>query len=132
MYARLAYGQGEVAPVRPSLRAADQRTASQQSTQFAAKGHGGYDQAGAESLRGAQTNVVDLPVTNRAAVEPAIRTRQPQPSVPFLAQQIAQEGLPDRSKAMRQKHADVSEAYVLASDDAAKILGPVRPHDLIV
>jgi hypothetical protein len=141
-YARLARGQGEVAPVRPPLRAADQKTASQQNTQFAAKqfaashsaekGHGERAQSGALGLRGARANVVDLPIANRAAAEPAIGERQPRPSVPFLAQQIAQEGLPDRSEAMRQKHAAVTEAYVLASDDAAKILGPVRPRELIV
>jgi hypothetical protein len=141
-YARLAHGQGEVAPVRPAQRSADQKTAYQPSAAFAAshfaeshlaeRGHGEREQPGAQGLRGARANVVDLPIANKVATEPAIGTRQPRPSVPFLAQQIAQEGLPDRSEAMRQKHAAVTEAYVLASDDAAKILGPVRPRELLV
>lgn len=99
---------------------------------FAAKGHG--NQAPAHGLR-APANVVDLPISNRAAVEPAIRTRRlqaPQPFTLFLAQQIAQEGLSDKTKAPRQKHEAVSEAYVLASDDEVKILGPVRPRELVV
>ena len=132
VYARMALGHGEVAPVRAISRPADQRIAGQQGASFAAKGHG--NQAPAHGLR-APANVVDLPISNRAAVEPAIRTRRlqaPQPFTPFLAQQIAQEGLSDKTKAPRQKHEAVSEAYVLASDDEVKILGPVRPRELVV
>jgi hypothetical protein len=60
--------------------------------------------------------------------------------VPFLAQQIAQEGLPDsasehtlgQDRAIRDKHEAVTDAYLLASDDEARILGPVRPRELVI
>lgn len=131
VYARLAYGQGDVSPVRPVQRTADQRTAGQSGTHFAARGQGDGQ---AQNLRAPANNVVDLPLTNKVAVEPTIRVRTPRPLIPVLAQQFAQEGLPDKSKGQlqRQKHEDVTDAYVLASDDAIKVLGPVRPRELVV
>ncbi len=32
----------------------------------------------------------------------------------------------------RRGHGLVSDAYVMVSDDAANILGPARPHELVV
>jgi hypothetical protein len=131
-YVRVAYGHRDVAPVRATQPTVHHRTASEQSAQFAAKGQGQPDTSHTQASRTAPVNVVDLPVTNRRSVEPTIRTQQPQPYTPFLAQQIAQEELPDKSKAMRQKHAAVTEAYVTASNDSVKILGPVRPREIVV
>ena len=132
----MAQGHGEVAPVRAVLRTGDQRAAGKQGGSFAATGQG--NQAKAQSLH-QPANVVALPVSKPAAVEPAPRPRgsqAAQPFTPFLAQQIAQEGLSDefsgQTKAVQQKHEAVSDAYILASDDEAKILGPVRPRELVV
>lgn len=130
VYARMAHSHGEVSPVRAPLRIEDRETERQQGTQFAALGREEQDRSNAQALRTAPVAVVEVPLAGR---ERYVRPQhQARPFVPFLAQQIAQEGLPDGSGAQRQKHAAVSEAYILASDDSARILGPVRPRELIV
>ncbi len=133
VYARVALGPGEVLPVRAPHRVVDRETDRQQGTQFAAKGQG-RRQSQARALQTPPINVVALPVVNQQRVPPTPPIQKARPFVPFLAQQIAQEGLPDRGPEAdrRRKHEAVSEAYLLASDDAANILGPVRPRELVV
>lgn len=128
---------GEVSPVRVAHRAADRETDRQQSAQFAARGQG-EQQSEVRVLRAALIpaveNVVELPVVNQGRFQPPSLARKAQSFVPFLAQQIAQEGLPDRALEAdrRRRHEAVTEAYILASDDATNILGPVRPRQLVV
>ena len=130
VYARMAYSHGEVSPVRAPLRIEDRETARQQGTQFAARGGEEQERSNARALRTAPVAVIEVPPANQERY--AAPQRQALPFVPFLAQQIAQEGLPEHGIAQRQKQEAVSEAYILASDDEARILGPVRPRDLIV
>ncbi|MDE0943158.1 MAG: hypothetical protein OSB58_12100 [Alphaproteobacteria bacterium] len=137
VYARMVLGPGDVTPVRPIQRPSHEGedAARQRGTQTAGKGLGGQRYAPTQRLRVAPANVVELPVVKREQPSaPQPNTRQPQPFVPFLAQQIAQEGLPENasSTARRNKHEAVTDAYILASDDAAKILGPVRPKEIVV
>jgi hypothetical protein len=133
----MVLGPSEVAPVRPIQRTSVENddAARQRGAQTAGKGQSGLRHAQTQRLRVPPTNVVELPVAKREQ-EPEAQplSRRPQPFVPFLAQQIAQEGLPENasSTARRNKHEAVTDAYILASDDAAKILGPVRPKEIIV
>ncbi len=134
----MAYGPGDVLPVRAAQPVNDREMARQSGTQFAAKGQEEQKQTRSQVpvLRAVPVSVVEQPTVERHAVEP--RSQRPQPFVPFLAQQIAQEGLPDNasdgtpSRAMRDKAEAVTDAYLLASDDSAKILGPVRPRELVI
>ena len=139
-YARMVYGPGEVVPVRPIQRPAPSGegddAARQRGTQTAAKGYGGQRHNQTQSLGTRPANVVELPVARReqqpATEQPTARSAQP--FVPFLAQQIAQEGLPANASdtARRNQHEAVTDAYLLASDDSAKIIGPVRPKEIVV
>jgi hypothetical protein len=132
----MAFGSGDVLPVRAPQRIDDREMARQPGNQFATKEQEHKTRSQVPHLRAVPVNVVEQPIVERHAVEP--KTRRPQPFVPFLAQQIAQEDLPDstldsapgRTRAIRDKHEAVTDAYLLASDDAAKILGPVRPREL--
>ncbi len=137
VYERAASRLGEVAPVRAPHRVADRESEYRQGAQFAAKGQG-EQQARAQVLRtgpvGVVENVVELPLVDQGRVLPPAPRQKAQPFVPFLAQQIAQEGMPDGTPEAdrRRQHEAVSEAYVMASDDATNILGPVRPRQLVI
>jgi hypothetical protein len=128
---------GEVSPVRAPHRVADRETEYRQGAEFAAKGQG-EQQARAQVQRtgpiSVVENVVELPVADQGRVQLSAPRQKAQPFVPFLAQQIAQEGMPDGTPDAdrRRRHEAVSEAYVMASDDATNILGPVRPRQLVV
>jgi hypothetical protein len=138
VYARMAHGSGDVAPVRAPQRIDDREMARQSGSQFATKEQEQQVRRQVPHLRAVPVSVVEQPIVDRHSVEP--RTRRPQPFVPFLAQQIAQEGLPDsasehtlgQDRAIRDKHEAVTDAYLLASDDEARILGPVRPRELVI
>ena len=86
------------------------------------------------TLQQALVNVAELQGVDKGRVQPPAPAWEARHYVPFLAQQIAQEAMPEKAPETDQRrgHGLVSDAYVMVSDDATNILGPARPHELVV
>ncbi len=134
VYTRMAYGHGDVEPVRAPLPFPRKGKDCEESAVF--KRDEDRQQALAARTAPAQApvKVVELQIVGKEPAQSARPVREAQPFVPFLAQQIAQEGLPGGATnvAALRRHEAASDAYILASDDGANILGPVRSRELVI
>jgi hypothetical protein len=130
----MAYGHDDVAPVRAPSPVSRRGKDGEENSVFKREHQRQQAPASRTPPQQAPVNVVELRAIDKERAQPPAPVRVAQHYVPFLAQQIAQEGMPDEAPEadLRRRHGLVSDAYVLASDDAANILGPVRPRELVV
>ncbi len=82
----------------------------------------------------APVNVAALQGVDKGRVQPPAPAWEARHYIPFLAQQISQEVMPEKAPETDQRrgHGLVNDAYVMVSDDVANILGPVWPRELVV
>ena len=134
VYTRMAYGQGDVEPVRAPQPMPHVGKDCDETARFKRENERQEALALRTAPQTAPVNVVELQVVEKGPVQPSARTQEARPFVPFLAQQIAQEGLSDSGPdaATRRKHEAAADAYVLASNDGSNILGPVRSRELVI
>lgn len=130
----MAYGHGDVEPVRAPLPIPCKGKDCEESAIFKRDEERQEALAARTAPQQAPVKVVELQVVGKEPVQAARPVQVSQPFVPFLAQQIAQEGLPGSAVdvAATRRHEAASDAYILASDDGANILGPVRSRELVI
>ncbi len=134
VYTRMAYGHGDVEPVRAPLPVSRNCKDCDESAIFKRDEDRQQALAARTAPQQAPVKVVELQVVGKEPLQAARPAREAQPFVPFLAQQIAQEGMPGGATdiAALRRHEAASDAYILASDDGANILGPVRSRELVI
>jgi hypothetical protein len=134
VYTRMAYGHGDVDAVRAPSPIQRKGKDCEENAVFKREHQREQALASDTAQQQAPVKVVELQVVDKDRVQAPAPAREVQTFAPFLAQQIAQEGLPGKAPEadQRRRHEAVTEAYVQASDDAVNILGPVRSRELVV
>ncbi len=134
VYARMAYGHGDVEAVRAPSPAPRKGKDCEENAVFKREDERRQALASHTAPQQVPVKVVELQVVGNDRVQPLPATRDAQPFVPFLAQQIAQEAFPAAASgaAALRKHEAVADAYITASNDAVNIIGPVRSREMVV
>lgn len=134
VYTRMAYGHSDVEPVRAPQPFPRTGKDCEETALFKRENERQRTLALDAAAVRTPVKVVELQTVEKEPVQAIRPARQVQPFVPFLAQQFIQDGEADgvADAASRRRHEAATDAYVLASDDGANILGPVRSREIVI